>query len=243
MKFGFQVCLGITMVLVLSVNALANTPSWSYEHPKVTSGEAHIRTACMMPAEGKLSKLSMKGSEGMSKESDAWSTELQTIVESHLKNAGVKLVPVSGTSDSSASDDELRQVLSQLQEKYQGISAQIDRKPKDIGKSRFSLGDDVALLPCTANADVLIFVEGQGQVLTGGKQAFGLLLAGPKDSMATLILTMADAKSGEILAFVRLVNADKFVNDSEKAFGGALDKQFKKMRIGTTADNVKKKGE
>jgi hypothetical protein len=36
------------------------------------------------------------------------------------------------------------------------------------------------------------------------------------------------------------VNADKFVKDSEKAFGKALDKQFNKMRIGTTADNGKK---
>jgi hypothetical protein len=193
----------------------------------------------MMPAEGKLKKLGMKGGEGMSKESDTWSAELQSIVESHLKTAGVQTVSAAGASSGGASDDELRQVLLQLQEKYAGISAQIDKKPKEIGKSRFTLGDDVALLPCTANADVLVFVEGQGQVLTGGKKAFGILLAGPKDSMATLILTMADAKTGEILAFVRLVNADKFVNDSEKAFGKALDKQFKKMKVGTTADNKK----
>jgi hypothetical protein len=175
----------------------------------------------------------------MSKESDEWSTQLQSIVESHLKTAGVTVLPAGGDSQT-ASDDELRQVLLQLQQKYDGISAQIDKKPKDIGKARFTLGDDVALLPCTAKADVLVFVEGTGQVLTGGKQAFGILLAGPKDSMATLILTMADAKTGEILAFARIVNADKFVKDSEKAFGKALDKQFNKMRIGTTADNGKK---
>lgn len=226
--------------LLLSVSALANTPSWSYENPRIYSGEAPIRTACMMPAEGKLSKLGMKGKEGMSKESDAWSTDLQNIVSSHLKLAGVALLDAPGSADGGASADELNQVLLQVQGKYDGISSTIDKKPKDIGKSRFTLGDDVALLPCTAKADVLVFVEGQGQVLTGGKQAFGILIGGPKDSMATLILTMADAKTGEILAFVRLVNADKFVNDSEKAFGGALDKQFKKMRLGNTADDKKK---
>jgi len=220
MKYLPHICLAVMGSLLLSVNASASA-SWSYESPKVTSGDFHIRSACMMPAEGKLSKLGMKGKEGMSKESDEWSTQLQSIVESHLKTAGV-------------------QVLLQLQQKYDGISAQIDKKPKDIGKARFTLGDDVALLPCTAKADVLVFVEGTGQVLTGGKQAFGILLAGPKDSMATLILTMADAKTGEILAFARIVNADKFVKDSEKAFGKALDKQFSKMRIGTTADNGKK---
>lgn len=240
MKFVSHVCPAIMVALLFTVNASA-TGSWSYESPKVTSGDFRIRTACMMPAEGKLSKLGMKGSEGMSKESDTWSTELQTIVESHLKTAGVQVSPAAGASGSGASDDELRQVLLQLQQKYAGISAQIDKHPKDIGKSRFTLGDDVALLPCDATADVLVFVEGQGQVLTGGKQAFGILLAGPKDSVATLILTMADAKTGEILAFARIVNADKFVKDSEKAFGKALDKQFKKMRIGTEADNIKKK--
>lgn len=239
MKFGYRVYPAIMAAFVLSVPAAAITPSWSYESPKVTSGEIHILNACMMPAEGKLQKLGMKGGEGMSKESDDWSTELQSIVESHLKAAGVQTEPAGG-APGSATSDELRQVLLQLQEKYASISAKIDRKPKEIGKSRFTLGDDVALLPCTANANVLIFVEGQGQVLTGGKKAFGILLAGPSASTATLILTMADAKTGEILAFVRMVNADKFVNDSEKAFGKALDKQFNKMKIGTTAENKKK---
>jgi hypothetical protein len=239
MKFGYHVCPAIMAALALSVNATAVTPSWSYESPKIFASGFQIRTACMMPAVGKLSKTGMKGQEGMSKESDAWSTELQNIVESHLKLAGVELISASGATDSSEPNDELRQVLLQLQEKYDGISAKINRKPKEIGKERFTLGDDVALLPCTAKADVLVFVEGQGQVLTGGKKAFGILVAGPKDSTATLILTMADAKTGEIVAFVRLVNADKFVKDSEKAFGKALDKQFNKMKIGTTADNKK----
>ncbi len=237
-KFFRSLCPAAVATLMLSLSASA-TYSWSYEHPRVTSGDFHIRTACMMPAEGKLSKLGMKGGEGMSKESDAWSAELQKIVEAHLNTAGVKLLPASGADGSGASDEELRQILLQVQQKYEGVEAQIDKKPKDIGKSRFTLGDEVALLPCAAKADVVVFVEGRGQVLTGGRQAFGLLVAGPADSMATLILTMADAKSGEILGFVRLVNADKFVKDSEKAFGDGLDKQFKKMRIGAPGDNVK----
>jgi hypothetical protein len=241
MKFMTLCCSAVLFALPFSINAVASTPSWSYVHPKVASGEFPIRTACIMPADGKLSKLSMKGSEGMSKESDAWSTELEAIVESHLKSAGVSVLPALGAPDSSASDDELRQVLLQIQGKYTSISAQIDQKPKDIGKSRYTLGDDVALLPCDAKADVLVFVEGQGQVLTGGKQTFGILIGGPKYSTATLILTMADARTGEVLAFVRLVNLDKFVKDSEKAFGGALDKQFKKMKIGTAAEDRKKR--
>jgi hypothetical protein len=195
-----------------------------------------------MPVEGKLSKLGMKGHEGMAKESDAWSTTLQNIVESHLKLAGVTLLPAMDESGSGASNDELSQVLLHLQEQYDGIADKINKRPKDIGKSRFTLGDDVALLPCAAKSDVLVFVQGEGEVLTGGKKTFGLFVPGqPASSTSSLVLTIADSKTGEILAYARLMNDGKFVNDSEKAYGGALDKQFKKMRVGTTADELKKK--
>jgi hypothetical protein len=221
---------------VTAMPASATTPSWSYEHPRVTSGQFTIRSACMMPAEGKLSKLGMKGREGMSKESDEWTTSLQNLVETHLKSAEVELQPAMSAGASGASDDELRQVVLQLEAKYQSIAAKLNRKPKDIKKSRFTLGDEVSLLPCAAKADVLVFVEGEGQVLTGGKKAMGWIVGGASASGATLILTMADAKTGEIIAFARLSNAEsvgqKFFDDAEKTYGKALDKQFSRMKIG-----------
>jgi hypothetical protein len=241
MKFSDRVNLAILLAVLFSIRAFAYTPSWSYENPKIGTGEIKVRTACMMPAEGTLSKLGMKGREGMSKESEQWSTQLQNVVESHLKLAGIELVLAVGTSDGGASDAELNQLVLRLQGKYDEIHDQIEKKPKDIGKSRFTLGDEVALLPCDANSDVLIFTEGTGQVLTGGKKAMGRLFGvGARDSMAHLSLAMADAKTGEILAFVRMNNDGKFVDDSEKAYGKALDKQFGKMKIGTNAADKKK---
>jgi hypothetical protein len=241
MKFARSVCPVVLVALLLSLNVFASTPSWSYENSKIGSGEIQIRTACMMPAEGKLSKLGMKGREGMSKESEAWSVQLQNIVESHLNHAGVSVVPALGTPASNASDDEVNQLVLRIQGKYDEIHGQIEKKPKDIGKDRYTLGDEVALLPCDAKADVLVFVSGSGQVLTGGKKAMGILVGGAKDSTAHLALSMADAKTGEILAFVRMNNAGKFVDDSEKAYGKALDKQFGKMKIGSNPGGKKKK--
>jgi lambda repressor-like predicted transcriptional regulator len=212
------------------------TGSWSYENPKVKSGEFAIRSVCMMPAEGKLSKQGVKGQEGMAKQSDDWSTNLENLVEAHLKTAGVSLLPAMSVSESGASDDELRQVVLQVQQKYDEVAAKLNAKPKDIGKSRYTVGDQVALLPCSAKSDVVVFVEGEGHVVTGGKKAMGLLIAGAGDSSATLILTMADAKTGEILTFARLFNinsfGEKFMDDTEKAYGKALDKQLSKMKVG-----------
>lgn len=242
MKSAYLVCSALMATLLLSINADADdtlTASWSIESSKVSSGEAPIRTACVMPAEGKLRKLSTKGWEDMTKESGAWSTDLQSVVESHLRLAGVSLVDASAPADGGAADDETGQVLPKVQEKYDGIAPAIDKDPDDIGRARFTLGGDVARLPCAARADVLVFVVGGGAVVTQAEQAITALL-GPvaKSSKATLVVTMASAKTGEILAFVRLVGYEDFVKHPEDTFGEALDKQFKKLKIGTQ----KKKG-
>jgi hypothetical protein len=235
LPINLSTALTIAVGFALSLYASAITPSWSYEHSKITKGEFQIRSACMMPAEGKLSRLSMKGREGMSKESDDWSTSLENLVEAHLKTAGVEMVPALSAESSGASGDEIRQVILQIQEKFNGIAAKINRKPKDIAKSRFTLGDEVTLLPCSAKSDVIVFVEGEGQVHTGGKKAMAALVGGAAAN-ATLILTMADAKTGEILAFARMANAEsfgeKFVDQADKVYGKALDKQLHKLRIG-----------
>jgi hypothetical protein len=228
----------------LTVNARATTPSWSYENPKVSSGEFQIRNVCMMPVEGKLSRVTMKGGQGMSNESDNWTAALESMVEAHLKTASVQIVQATDPMASGASDEEIRQVIVQLNQKYEDVANQLNRHPKDIKKSRFTLGDDAALLPCAAKSDVLVFVQGEGQVTSGGKKAMGMLVGGRGNvSEATLVLTMADAKTGEILAFARLMNAEsfgeKFVDQTESVYGKALDKQFERLRVGMYLDKKK----
>lgn len=240
MKPVFRVlfCIGIGMVACAESRAV--TGGRSYESPKLTSGEFHIRSACMMPAEGKLVKLGMKGNEGMTRESDAWSSTLQTVVEYHLKSAGVQILSAADPLASGASDDELHQLMLEVEDKYQSEATQIDKDPKDLRKARYTLGDGVTQLPCAAKSDVLVFVEGQGSVLTGGRKTFGMLTGTPSTPMASLVLTLADAKTGEVLAFVRLFNNGAFVNDSEKAYGHALDRQFRKIGIGAGEADGKK---
>jgi hypothetical protein len=228
----------------LTVHALGETPSWSFENPKVTSGEFQIRNVCMMPVEGKLSKVTMKGGEGMSQVSDKWTATLQNMVEAHLKTAGVQVLQASEAIASDASNDEIQQVVLQLNQKYEDIAKQLGKHPKDIKKARFTLGDDAALLPCSAKSDVLVFVQGEGHVTSRGRKAMGMLVEGKNNvSEATLVLTMADAKTGEILVFARLSNAEsfgeKFVDQTESVYGKALDKQFSRLRIGMYLDKKK----
>jgi hypothetical protein len=217
-------------------SAYAVTPSWSFEHAKVLNGEIRIKSACMMPSEARLVKEGMKGDEGMTPEAQQWSKNLDNVVQGHFKSAGVEVMMAADAGASGASQDEINQVMLQVRQRYTELSAKLDRKPKDIAKTRYTLGDEVALLPCAAKSDVLVFVEARGQVFTGGRQVFAALTYGNATNQGLLILTMADAKTGEILGYARFDaeggTGPKFANETEKAYGKAIDKQFKKMRVG-----------
>ncbi|MGO9094440.1 MAG: hypothetical protein ACLQGV_04390 [Bryobacteraceae bacterium] len=147
------------VVATLSAGAgLAATPGWTFMNPKPAGGEVEIHKACVMPSEAKLTKVGMKGQEGMSKESDAWSSALQTTVESHLKTSGVEILPNGMSPEDLEKNDELQQLVLKLQPKYDSVSTQLAKHPKDTRKTRFTIGDEVAVLPCTANADTLVYV-------------------------------------------------------------------------------------
>lgn len=212
--------------------AVAVTSSRSYTNPKLASGEVTVTRVCVMPAEGELNRVGMKGREGMSKESETWSTQLQEIVENQLKEIGVTITSTGMSTADMEADDKLRQTVLQIQQKYDSVATQMDRKMKDVKKARYTLGDEVALLPCSANSDALAFVHGQGNVLTGGKKAFGILVGGAKQSTASLRVTFVDAKSGDVLAYAFFFNNGKFEEDSEAAYGKKLGKEFRKIGIG-----------
>ena len=104
---------------------------------------------------------------------------------------------------SGASDNEIQQVIEQIEQKYDSVFPLMDKKPGEIAKSAYTLGDQVAMLPCAANSDVLVFVRAGGTVTTEGRETFSVLVGGPI-SGAVFIVTFADAKTGEILGLIRL---------------------------------------
>lgn len=210
----------------------AVTAAKSYTNPKLTSGEVSVTRVCVMPAEGELNKVGMKGTEGMAKQSETWSAQPQGVVETELKDIGVTITSTGMSNSDMESNDELRQTVMQIQQKYDGVATQLNHHAKDVKVARYTLGDEVALLPCSANSDALVFIHGEGSVLTGGKKAFGALIAGPSQSTATLQITFVDAKSGEVLAFATFLNNGKFEQDSQAAYGKKLGKELRKIGIG-----------
>lgn len=216
------------------------TQSWTQR--KVSSGKFPIRSACMMPPQGHLTRVGMKSAEGMSKESEIWARALEVMIESHLKSDGIAIDSATDALSSGASDDEIGSVISQIQQKFSAVLPLIEKDPGHISKSAYTLGDQVGMLPCSEKSDILVFVQGAGQVLTENRATVTFLVGGPAEG-AVVLVTMADAKTGEIIGFLRMYPDGDFLNAPEDAFRERLDTELKIMNIGSARKNAKARGD
>jgi hypothetical protein len=117
-------CVSASTALALSLRITS-----SYTQRKVSSGKFPIHSACMMPPQGHLTKIGVKGAEGMTKESEAWAEALEALVESRLETYGIAIYSSANPLSSGASDDEIRKVISQVQEKFVALSPLMNKKP------------------------------------------------------------------------------------------------------------------
>jgi hypothetical protein len=183
-----------------------------------------------MPTQGDLIKVGFKGPEDMSQESESWAKVLEAIVVDHLKDRGISITSATNPLSTGASDDEINRVISQIQQKFKSVSALMYVKPRDIAKSAYTLGDQVGMLPCSENSDIVVFVQGRGKVFTAG---------GPGDT-ADLFITLADAKTGEIVALIQLYPDGNFLLAPYSCFGPGLDIELLDMNIGSIPKKEKK---
>ena len=186
----------------------------------------------MMPPQTDLGKIGMNGAEGMNKESEAWGTALENTVEFHFKSDGLAIGSAINPLASGASNGEIHSVISQIQQKFSSILPWIRKKPGGVEKSAYTLGDQVGMLPCSENSEILVFVQGVDKVVTEGHAARTFLVGGPVVDVV-LLVTIADAKTGEIVGFMQVYPGDASLLDPESAFGQKLDQQLTDMNIGS----------
>ncbi|MGA3345360.1 MAG: hypothetical protein ABSC76_10875 [Terracidiphilus sp.] len=177
----------------------------------------------------------------MTKESEAWAEDLEALVESHLKTDGIAINSATNPLSSGASDAEISGVISQVQEKLHSVAPLMYKKPGRIAKSAYTLGDQVGMLPCSEKSDILVFVQGMGQVLTDGRAGMNLLIGGPAEA-ADVFITMADAKTGEIIGLIRLYPGSGFLHPTDDTFAQSLDDNLAIINIGSARKNAKAHG-
>ena len=214
-------------------------PGWSEATMKTASNPKNgpIFNICPTPADTRMTRVGMKGGENLSKESAEWAQKLDAAVKHAIERAGAK-----GAGDLSTNrlqrDEEMRQVVVRLRQKYENIAVQLLKKPGGVEKGRYTLGDEVALLPCAGQADAIAFVDGQGVSYTGGKKAFSVLVGGvPGMFMAQvrfdIWISLADARSGLVIGFVHGIASEaRAGTDPEGSLSEPLAAALQKIHVG-----------
>ncbi len=128
-----------------------------------------------------------------------------------------------------------------LRQKYENVALQLQRKQRDVKKGRFTLTDEIALLPCAAQADSVAFMDATGTIQTGGRKTLSVItggLLGPLLAMShyEIRIAFADTKTGEISSLVRIDSiGGKAAKDPDVALKTSLAAEFKNIRIGPAA--------
>lgn len=196
-----------------------------YLHPKVSGKETSIRNVVILPARVEIVKQSMKGPEGMAAESDLLSARVTQLITEAFAAKHIGALPVASSVDIT----EKKYLLSDIQARYDGLLPKLIKKPKDVKKGRFSLGDEVLNLNLDKSTDAIVFVRGQGQKLSSGKKAFSILTLSPSFPFLSLTISVVDAHTGDVLVFATPAAWVDATSPDDKRLRSAIEKSLKKL--------------
>ena len=204
---------------------------------KRESGAPPISSVCLVTMDTQLSRVGMKGIEPLLPEGEEWGRKLREMLTHAIAGARWTLAG-DLSSESATSDEQVRQSVLRVRQKYDTIAVQLKKKPGRVAKGRYTLGDEVALAPCSANADTLLFVHAIGLVETGGRKAFSVVIGGSVGILLAqaryeISIAFVDAKTGDVTGFTRInLLGGKAGKDPDKVLAQRLSEEFAKMGAG-----------
>jgi hypothetical protein len=196
-----------------------------YLNPKITGKQITVRNLVMMPGKVEIVRQSVKGPEGMAAESDLLSIQIPQLIGEVLskKSLAVWLHEVA------KEDAQAKYTRADIAARYDALLPKITKKPKDVVKGRFSLGDEVLNLNLDKTADAIVFVRGNGQKLTKGKAAFSWLTLSLDLPYLALTIGVVDARTGEILMFTKATATADATGKNQAPIRSAIEKSLKKF--------------
>ena len=191
------------VIVVCAVPAAAGIHFDGYPHlnRKLTSNRVAIRKAIVLPAEVTFEEIGTRGSEGGLPEAGQIGKSFYTAAVRELAARGVEVLP---NPLEQARDDGARYAVADLQSRFNNIRVQLNKKPGQVEKGRYTLGERAVKFEPGAAADALVFLRGTGIKLTPGRTALGVAMMGWGVSPEFRgDITLVDAKTGEVLAYLR----------------------------------------
>ncbi len=188
----------ITAVVVL----LASAAGWAqFEHPDLKSGKAVVKSAMILPPNVKIVKSGVKGNEELTEESRMIENALPSLITSVLQEHQCAVNDKVLAADAMEKDPDLKYAVADLQKRFDEMFPQLEKKPKDVRKGRFTMGDEVAKLNPGGSIDALVFVRGYGQVNTGGKVFLSAMAGVSAYNASVYHIVVVDARSGAVLYY------------------------------------------
>jgi hypothetical protein len=214
--------ISIAALLVFLSTAFLSTSVWAqFEHPDLKSGKAVVKNVVILPPNVRIVKNGVKAVEEMTQDSRALELALAPLIAGGLNSRHCDVNDKAFSNEALEKDSDLKYAVADLQKKFDEMLPQLERKPKDIRKGRFTLGDDVAKLNPGGTADALVFVRGHGQIVTGGKAFLTAMAHTYTGSFAVYHIAVVDARSGAVLYFgAVLTPTESITNNPQKSQKG-----------------------
>jgi len=189
----------IATIILLAFLAM---PAWSqFEHPDLKSGKAVVKTLVILPPNVRFVKNGVKSVEEMPEVSRDLENALPPLITEALNQKHYEVNDKAFSSDALEKDSDLKYAVADLQKRFDEVLPQMQRKPKDVRKGRFTLGDEVAKLNPGGTADAMIFVRGFGQTVTGGKSFLSAMAHNYTYSGMFYHIAVVDAHTGNVLYY------------------------------------------
>jgi hypothetical protein len=186
---------------------------------KIADKKISIRKAVLLPAQVSFTKVGGKGYEGGLPAADQIAAVLYSTVSKELSLRGMEL---SANPLEQAKDDAAKYSVADLQARYDTVAVQLERKPKRVARGGFTLGDRVAEFEPGAAADVLVFLRGSGQLATPARTVIALASMRFPETKFRGEVTFVDAKTGEVLMFVRFTRFRDMTTKTDERFTQSL---------------------
>lgn len=219
-------------ILITAVIVCLSTVVWAqFEHPDLKSGKLTIKNVIILPPSVKITKNGVKSNEEMIEESHQIEDALPPLIGAVLQERQCMVDDKPLAPSALAGDPDLKYAVADLQKRFDEIFPQLLKKPKDVRKGRFTLGDEVAKLNPGGSVDALVFVRGFGSVTTGGKFLLSAVAGYAQYSGTTYYITLVDARNGSVLyhgVASQGGNPAKNPNGSKKS----IEKSFKNFPEG-----------
>lgn len=226
------------IILLAPIPALGQRLHPRLKEAKPGDTKPVISRMVILPAQVSLTKDGMKGGEPLEKEAAAATPIIEKALAKALAAKNLTVLNSPFIPETLQNDEKLKYTLADLRRNYHELLAKIVKKQKDIEKSRFSLGDQVLLLNQDDNIDAFVFVNAAGQRKSGGKKALAIVTLNPLMMVPLYFISIgiADARSGEVLAYTQVVTTHDFSKEDDKKLVDIFTRHLKKLPTGTPVE-------